>query len=103
MLGNMRVTVITTRAGEKIRDPRPTPVLDIVIPVYNEERDLADCVDRLRTHLHNGFPFSIRITLADNANTDATLRIARTLAEDCDHVRVVHLDRKGRGRARKVV
>ncbi|MFI9506734.1 glycosyltransferase [Nocardia sp. NPDC052566] len=76
-----------------------TPVLDVVIPVYNEETDLGVCVRRLHEYLRTGFPFPARITIADNASTDATLQVARLLAGELDDVRVVHLDAKGRGRA----
>ncbi|MBY8861796.1 glycosyltransferase family 2 protein [Nocardia sp. CA2R105] len=74
------------------------PTLDVVIPVYNEEHSLGTCVWRLLAHLE-GFPFSARITIADNASTDGTLAVANALAADFDNVRVIHLDRKGRGRA----
>ena len=84
-------------------DAMRTPVLEIVIPVYNEERDLAGCVHRLHAFLRDGFPFSSRITVADNASTDATLAVARELAADLPAVEVVHLDRKGRGRALRTV
>ncbi|MEU5404790.1 bifunctional glycosyltransferase family 2/GtrA family protein [Nocardia asteroides] len=77
----------------------PAPVLDVVIPVYNEETDLGLCVRRLHTYLRDGFPFTARITIADNASTDATLAVARLLADELDGVRVLHLDAKGRGRA----
>ncbi|MEV0295681.1 glycosyltransferase [Nocardia sp. NPDC050710] len=80
-----------------------TPVLDVVIPVYNEEADLGICVRRLHAHLHDGFPFPARITIADNASTDDTMRVARLLADELDGVRVVHLDAKGRGRALRAV
>lgn len=80
-----------------------TPVLDVVIPVYNEERDLGVCVRRLHAFLGNGFPFSTRITIADNASTDSTLDVANLLADEIEGVRVVHLDRKGRGRALRAV
>ncbi|MBF6064883.1 bifunctional glycosyltransferase family 2/GtrA family protein [Nocardia terpenica] len=80
-----------------------TPVLDVVIPVYNEERDLGVCVRRLHACLGDGFPFPARITIADNASTDATLAVAHYLAAELDGVRVVHLDRKGRGRALRAV
>ncbi|WP_109525577.1 MULTISPECIES: bifunctional glycosyltransferase family 2/GtrA family protein [Nocardia] len=75
------------------------PVLDIVIPVYNEEKDLAGCVRRLSAHLAHGFPFPTRITIADNASTDATLAVAHALAAEYPGVRVLHLTAKGRGRA----
>ncbi|WP_216903620.1 bifunctional glycosyltransferase family 2/GtrA family protein [Nocardia alni] len=80
-----------------------TPVLDVVIPVYNEEHDLDGCVRRLHAFLSNGFPFTTRITIADNASTDSTLAVARALADEFDTVQVAHLDRKGRGRALRAV
>ncbi|WP_122817422.1 bifunctional glycosyltransferase family 2/GtrA family protein [Nocardioides pantholopis] len=83
--------------------PGPLSVtLDVVIPVYNEERDLARSVERVREHLAT-LPWSSRVTIADNASTDATAVIARRLAHAYDDVRVVHLAEKGRGRALKRV
>ncbi|MFI1820470.1 dolichyl-phosphate beta-glucosyltransferase [Lentzea sp. NPDC020367] len=77
--------------------------LDVVIPVYNEERDLPRCVDRLLTELPKLFPHDFRITIADNASTDHTLQIAENLTRAHDQVRSVHLPRKGRGGALKEV
>src|SRR3954454_16745600 len=82
--------------------PTTTPadaVLDVVIPVYNEEHDLAPCVRRLHAHLTGSFPYPFRITVADNASVDGTLAIARALAAELPEVAVVHLTEKGRGRA----
>jgi hypothetical protein len=57
------------------------PSIDIAIPVFNEERDLAPAVRRLYAHLHGGdFPFSARITIADNASTDGTAAQALRLS-----------------------
>ena len=75
------------------------PVLDVVVPVYNEERDLERCVRRLHQHLTDGFPYRFRITVADNASVDATLAVAQTLAAELPEVTVRHLPEKGRGRA----
>ncbi|MDV7174081.1 bifunctional glycosyltransferase family 2/GtrA family protein [Gordonia amicalis] len=80
-----------------------TPVLDIVVPVYNEQTDLASSVRRLADHLHRHVPYPARITVADNASTDDTLAIAVGLVDELDGVRVVHLDEKGRGRALNAV
>lgn len=78
------------------------PSLNIVIPVYNEERELSECVTTLRRfageHLSD---FDWIITIADNASTDRTLSIARELARKDHSVRFLHLDQKGRGRAVK--
>src|SRR5262245_21212616 len=75
------------------------PVLDVVVPVYNEQAALADSIYRLHRHLRENFPFEARITIADNASVDDTPRIAAELAAELSDVRVVRLEQKGRGRA----
>ena len=75
------------------------PAVDIVVPVHNEDADLARNVHRLHTYLRDHFPYSARITVADNASTDDTLRVAVDLAEELDDVRILQLPEKGRGRA----
>ncbi|MEU3272058.1 bifunctional glycosyltransferase family 2/GtrA family protein [Saccharomonospora sp. NPDC006951] len=79
------------------------PVLDVVIPVHNEETSLEPCVRRLREHLVASFPYRFRITIADNASIDGTLRVAESLAAELPEVRVRHLAEKGRGRALRAV
>ncbi|MGZ4638715.1 MAG: glycosyltransferase [Actinomycetes bacterium] len=79
------------------------PVLDVVVPVYNEQLDLERCVRRLHVHLTAHFPYAFRITVADNASTDGTLAIARRLSLELPDVRAVHLAEKGRGRALRAV
>lgn len=82
---------------------RKAPVLDVVIPVYNEEADLATSVHRLHAHLRDHFPYPFRITVADNASTDRTWPIAQGLAGALPGVTARHLDAKGRGRALRQV
>ncbi|WP_322762725.1 dolichyl-phosphate beta-glucosyltransferase [Frankia sp. Cr2] len=86
-------------ARRPILATHPVAVLDVVIPVYNEQADLEPCVRRLYAHLTRTFPYPFRITIADNASTDATLAVAETLQAAIAEVTVVHLDQKGRGRA----
>jgi putative flippase GtrA/glycosyltransferase involved in cell wall biosynthesis len=90
-----------TATAELIEDTVDTTRVDveIVVPVYNEERDLAPSVRRLATYLAESFPFRAIITIADNASTDATWSEALTLVAEVPGVRAVHLDAKGRGRA----
>jgi glycosyltransferase involved in cell wall biosynthesis/putative flippase GtrA len=78
-------------------------VVDVVIPVYNEEVDLARSVVRLDAFLTEHFPYSYCITIADNASTDRTWAEAQRLSAELPRVRAVHLDQKGRGRALKAV
>jgi glycosyltransferase involved in cell wall biosynthesis len=84
----------------------PPPVLvaapatvEIVIPVYDEQRVLDASVRKLHEYLEQHFTFTFQITIADSASTDATLEVARSLSREFSNVRVLHLERKGRGRA----
>jgi len=74
--------------------------VDVVIPVYNEEKVLADSVARLHAFLSDHVPHDWRIVVADNASIDRTSDVAREVIERFgDRVALVHLDQKGRGRA----
>ncbi|MDH6244497.1 bifunctional glycosyltransferase family 2/GtrA family protein [Mycobacterium sp. OTB74] len=75
------------------------PVLDVVVPVYNEQVALPGSIRRLHRHLAENFPYPVQITIADNASIDDTPRVAAELAAELDNVRVVRLELKGRGRA----
>ena len=75
------------------------PEIEIVVPVYNEAAGLERSVRRLHRFLSDGFPFSWRIVIADNASVDATPEIARRLALTLPSVRHLRLEQKGRGRA----
>ncbi len=77
--------------------------VDIVVPVRNEERDLAPSVRRLVGYLREGFPFTARVTIADNGSTDGTWAIADRLARDFAEVRAVRMEQPGRGRALRAV
>jgi glycosyltransferase involved in cell wall biosynthesis len=73
--------------------------VEVVVPVYNEERGLRASVARLHAFLASEFPFSWRIVIADNASSDRTLEVARELAERFAGVELMQLRAKGRGRA----
>jgi len=80
------------------------PSVNVVIPVYNEERELRASVDTLAGYLEKNLEdFTWHITIADNASTDRTLAIAKKIAHDNPVVSYVHLQQKGRGRAVKYV
>ena len=87
------------RTAEVSTRPTNSCILDIVIPVYNEERDLPGSVRRLHHYLATEVPYASRITIADNASTDNTLLVAEALAAELPEVGVIHLDAKGRGGA----
>jgi glycosyltransferase involved in cell wall biosynthesis len=81
---------------------RPPLDIDVVVPVYNEERALARSIYRLHRFLSVELPFSWRIVIADNASRDLTPEIGRALARSLPAVTLLGLPEKGRGRALRV-
>jgi putative flippase GtrA len=82
--------------------PRRVQV-EIVIPVRNEDRDLAPSVRRLHAFLRDQFPVSSRITIADNGSTDGTWDQALALRAELPGVQAVRLERPGRGGALRAI
>src|SRR5437879_10408976 len=97
----MSVAVVfpLTRVRPALEVVAGVPEVDVVIPVYNEESDLAQNVRRLHAYLRDDFPFAARITIADNASTDGSWSVALGLPAELPKVRPLHLNEKGRGRA----
>jgi len=77
--------------------------VDVVVPVRNEERDLVPSIRRLVAYLRESFPFTARVTIADNGSTDTTWALATRLARELAEVRAVHMDLPGRGRALRAI
>jgi glycosyltransferase involved in cell wall biosynthesis len=76
--------------------------VEIVIPIYNEAVELADSIKKLRNFLLGNLKeYKWHITIADNASTDNSVKIAKTLTKKLSHVGVLSLTQKGRGRAVK--
>lgn len=78
-------------------------LVNVTIPVYNEEKILPSSIATLHEFLTNHCRFEWEIVIADNASIDRTLKVAEELSRQFSRVRVVHLDQKGRGRVLKKV
>jgi glycosyltransferase involved in cell wall biosynthesis len=74
-------------------------LVELAIPVYNEQAILESSVRRLRSYLDESFPFETLIRIVDNNSTDETWEIASRLAATLPGVAAMHLDQKGKGRA----
>ena len=79
------------------------PLVEVVVPVLNEERILKTNIETLYHFLRTQPGLNFRITIADNGSTDKTQVIANDLANSHAAIRVVRLDKKGRGCALKQV
>lgn len=71
------------------------PNASVVVPVYNGQSTIADCLDSLRRLDYPRDAFEV--VVVDNASTDRTPAILERYAP---HVRVVHEPRRGRSQAR---
>src|ERR1035437_6970365 len=95
----MTSTLLQLRPAPAESPAPPFPRIDIVVPVYNEQAGLERSIRRLHDFLTTNLPYAWRIVIADNASTDATLAIARSLAFELPDTVVLHLEANGRGRA----
>lgn len=74
-------------------------LVEIAIPVYNEESDLETRVLELCRFLESEFPFTARVVIVDNASTDRTFEIAQKITAVEKQVSVIRLEAKGKGLA----
>ncbi|MGH3395862.1 MAG: glycosyltransferase, partial [Streptosporangiaceae bacterium] len=79
--------------------PSGSGQVEIVVPVRDEETDLAPSIRRLHAYLSGGFPLTWHVTIADNGSRDRTWDIARGLTAELSRVSAVRLAQPGRGRA----
>ena len=78
----------------------PALSLDVVVPVFNEERRLTACIETLHAFLQRQLPpGSWRIIIAENGSTDRTAEVAEQLRARYLGVATFHRARPGRGEA----
>jgi glycosyltransferase involved in cell wall biosynthesis len=70
----------------------------VVLPAYNEEEMLEDCVSQCR-RLRSPEISDVEILVCENGSSDNTLQVARRCADDYPEVRVLHLDQASYGDA----
>lgn len=76
--------------------------VEIVIPVYNEEKELEKNIIKLHDFCEKNLQnYNWNLTIADNASTDNTPVIAATLSKKNSKITLFRLEQKGRGRAVK--
>jgi glycosyltransferase involved in cell wall biosynthesis len=83
----------------RLAPPLRRESVEIVIPVHNEQRALRPAIETLDRHLRRCVAVPWRLTIADNASTDATAEIGRELARELARVSYVRIEEKGRGLA----
>lgn len=76
----------------------PAPQISIIVPVYNAEKYLHQCVDSI---LNQSFK-NIELLLIDDGSTDASGSICDVYAHNDDRVKVVHKENGGVASARNL-
>ena len=72
-----------------------TPIVSVLIPVYNEESTIATAVANVRSA-----PFSLEIVVVDDGSTDGTRTILQNLLDSGEiDVLIVHDRNRGKGAA----
>lgn len=74
-----------------------TPEVNIVLPVYNEEKRLKDGIDKLLEYLKKHPEICCIITIMDNGSVDKTRVIAEEICENYKFMQYIHIDDKGIG------
>ena len=80
-------------------DRQPPPDVEIVVPVHDEAHVLQESVWRLHRYLTEHLTVAWRVVIVDNASTDGTFEVARSLEETLPDVTAMRLEQKGRGLA----
>ena len=68
-----------------------SPKISIIIPVYNVERYLQQCIDSILTQTFTDF----ELLLIDDGSTDGCSAICDEYAEKDDRIRVIHKPNSG--------
>jgi glycosyltransferase involved in cell wall biosynthesis len=75
------------------------PVLEVVVPVLDEEQVLEHSVEVLVGYLRRELPLQWRVTIADNGSEDGTAALAEALAARWEGVVARRIQTRGRGAA----
>ncbi|MDR1232591.1 MAG: bifunctional glycosyltransferase family 2/GtrA family protein [Spirochaetaceae bacterium] len=86
----------------------PEYVLSLIIPCYNEERTIADCLSRVVSIASNDAPFSLELIVVNDASTDNSGAVLQQwIAEHANDLKDVtvrvleHEKNRGKGAALK--
>lgn len=71
--------------------------ISFIIPVYNGEKDIENCVSSIR---EGNWKAEFEIILINDGSLDKTGEICDSLAKEDERIRVIHTENRGQGAAR---
>jgi cellulose synthase/poly-beta-1,6-N-acetylglucosamine synthase-like glycosyltransferase len=77
----------------EVSDPAPAPFLSILIPAYNEERNLEPLLEFFRSECSQ-LPGEVEVLVDVSGSTDASAEIAKRLAQRWPAIRVLDIGRR---------
>lgn len=76
---------------------KESPLVSVIVPVYNVEKFLKECVDSIRAQTHD----DLEIILVDDGSPDASGKMCDEFAKQDSRIRVIHKANEGLNFARK--
>ena len=73
------------------------PVISVIVPVYNAEKFLAECIESILTQSYRDF----ELVLVDDGSTDRSSQICDEYSRKDDRIKVIHQPNGGVTSARK--
>lgn len=74
------------------------PIVSVIIPVYNVEDYLCECIDSVINQTYK----NLEIILVDDGSTDSSGKICDDYAEKDERIRVIHKNNSGPSKTRNV-
>ena len=96
------VKILEIRIQVNAATSQTPPTVDVVIPVLNERKVLAQSTETVRAYLREKTDYRGRVVIVDNGSTDGTKEIGEDLARRYPDVEFIHLTERGRGRALRI-
>ena len=72
------------------------PLISVIVPAYNIEKYIGDCLDSLLAQTYR----DLEILIVDDGSTDSTGDLAEEYAKKDDRIRVIHQENRGLSGAR---
>ena len=83
-------------AGEQsVREERKEPLISVIIPIYNVEKYLYQCVESVAKQTLKG----LEIICVNDGSKDNSLAILKELAEKYDNIKIIDKENGGYGKA----